>query len=73
MRRLSCPEGSNVLKLPYNYVEMSLIELTVRLAGPEGRTRPTQFFSDMKVCCQNTCDSTDTLESANKFFCGKDA
>ena len=29
----------------------TLLEVKVRLAGPDGRTRPTQFFADTQVAC----------------------
>jgi hypothetical protein len=42
---------------------MRTLEVKVRLAGPDGRTRPTQFFADTQVACsagaagELVCDS----------------
>ena len=32
-----------------------LVEVMVRLAGPEGRTRPTQWPADATVCVVRAC------------------
>ena len=40
---------------PSSKVMAALVEVMVRLAGPEGRTRPTQWPADATVCVVRAC------------------